>query len=93
MNTVNEIMNKWYDAMKKNNVAVQPKVSTILGTILSEYEITPKDAVRDVWKEFMNVTAGKFDIWYSTLSDEEKKSFNKRREVESAKSRKQILKG
>ena len=34
-----EIMNKWYSSLKKNDSTVEPKAATILGGILSEYDL------------------------------------------------------
>ena len=41
-----QIMNEWYKAMEKNKISVQPKASTMLGTILTALapEIVSKGA-------------------------------------------------
>ena len=38
---VADIMKQWYEAMDSNKVMVQPKASTLLGTILAKYKIGP----------------------------------------------------
>ena len=36
---VGQIMDEWYESMATNNVSVQPKASTLLGMILSKYDV------------------------------------------------------
>ena len=64
-----EIMNEWYTAMKKNNISVQPKASTILGTILSKHL---NNSEEDVFDRYMNTKAGEFESFWQSLSNEEK---------------------
>jgi hypothetical protein len=96
MDMTKEIMDKWYQAMEKNKISVQPKASTILGTVLSQYKIELKEEEKDIWSEFLTITGGQFAEWYESLSEEEKKIFHKQRE-KAKKSfhskRKQLLKG
>jgi len=80
MDMTKEIMNKWYEAMEKNKISVQPKASTILGTVLSQYKIEPKEEQKDIWSEFLTITGGQFAEWYDSLSKEEMKTFHKQRE-------------
>lgn len=65
---VAEIMEQWYNAMDKENVGVQPKCATILGTILAKYNII-ETASRDIWVEALTKTGGEFMAWYKSLSD------------------------
>ena len=94
---VAEIMNKWYHAMETNKVSVQPKASTILGTILSEYDISVNKTKRDIWAEAMTVKGGEFPAWYANLSNSEKSEYEKGRkrasELYDPRNKKQLLKG
>ena len=76
---VAEIMDKWYKAMEANKINVQPKVSTILGTILAGYKIDIDTDKRDVWAEYLTVTGGEFPTWFATLTPTERKEFEIRR--------------
>jgi hypothetical protein len=94
---VAEIMNKWYHAMEANKVAVQPKASTILGTILADYTISHGTPARDIWAEALQVKGGEFAGWYASLSKEEKLQYDAGRQKASEnfdpRDRKQLLKG
>jgi len=93
---VAEIMNKWYNAMEKNQVMVQPKASTILGTILADYDISVKNEKRDIWAEALTIKGGEFAAWHASLSKEEKIEYDKGRERASDTfdtRNKQLLKG
>jgi hypothetical protein len=79
MDTTKQIMNKWYSAMEVNNISVQPKAATILGTILSEYTISKKEEEKDLWSEFLTITGGQFKGWYESLSEEDLKLFHEQR--------------
>tara|TARA_B100001094_G_scaffold330761_1_gene396814 strand:+ start:146 stop:457 length:312 start_codon:yes stop_codon:yes gene_type:complete len=72
-----QIMKEWYDAMEKQNIAVQPKASTILGTILAKHLSDGED---DVFDRYMNTKAGEFDAFWKSLSNEEKAYVEKRRQ-------------
>ncbi len=72
---VADIMEQWYNAMDKENVGVQPKCVTLLGTILAKYNVTLKDAKRDVWAEAMTIKGGDFPTWYASLNELEKKEY------------------
>ena len=74
---VAQIMNEWYAAMKKNNISVQPKASTILGTILSKHL---NDSEEDVFDRYMNTKAGEYEAFWASLSNEEKIYVEKRRQ-------------
>ena len=80
MDYTKQIMNKWYEAMEANNISVQPKAATILGTVLSQYSITEKGEQKNIWDEFLNITGGQFSEWYEALSEEDKRIFHKQRE-------------
>jgi len=79
-----EIMNKWYEAMTKNNCSVQPKASTILGTILADYKIKVKKSSdfhgEEVWKTYMDTPAGEMHKWFKSLSKHEKQHIEARRQ-------------
>jgi hypothetical protein len=94
---VAEIMDKWYKAMEANKIAVQPKASTILGTILADYTISTEKKARDIWKEAMTIKGGEFPTWYATLSNSEKVEYEQGRqrasELYDPRYRKQLLKG
>jgi len=67
-----EIMNKWYSALKTNDSTVEPKAATILGSILSEYDLNPKDKAPDVFDTYMNTPAEKMNDFWGALSDSDK---------------------
>jgi hypothetical protein len=71
-----KIMNEWYKAMEKNNISVQPKASTILGTILAKH----LNSEEDVFDKYMNTKAGEFDAFWKSLSNDEKAYVEKRRQ-------------
>ena len=85
---VAEIMQKWYDTMEKANVQVQPKTSTMLGTILAEYDIRGTKSedqkpttMESVWTQYMNTKGGDFDDFWSSLSVKEKDYIETRRQA------------
>ena len=90
-------MDKWYKAMEANNISVQPKAATILGTVLAHYNINEKEPEKDIWNEFLTITGGQFKGWYESLSEEDKKTFHKQRNKAKksfyAKREKGLLKG
>jgi hypothetical protein len=94
---VADIMDKWYKAMEENKISVQPKASTILGTILADYTISTEPLARDIWAEYMTKTGGEFHAWWSTLSPAEKDEWSKKKEearnLYDNRSNKQLLKG
>jgi len=94
---VAEIIEKWLNAMDKENIGVQPKCITVLGTMLANYKITPKDGVKDVWQEALTIKGGEFADWYSGLSKDEKAEYARARAAASAKydnrENKKLLKG
>ena len=72
-----EIMNEWYAAMAKNKISVQPKASTILGTILSKHLNETKE---DVYDRYMNTKGGEFAAFWESLSNSEKAYCEERRQ-------------
>ena len=93
---VADIMQIWYDGMAKHGLLVQPKCSTLLATILSEYNIIPKHTIRDIWKEAMTINGGGFTEWYDSLDDDEKLQYEEGRQKASEmhdSRNKQLLKG
>ena len=72
-----QIMKEWYDAMDKHNISVQPKASTILGTILAKHLNEGKE---DVFDRYMNTKGGEFDAFWKSLSNDEKAYVEKRRQ-------------
>ena len=81
---VAEIMNKWYAAMAENNISVQPKASTILGTILADYKIKVKKGSdynsEDLWQTYMDTPAGEMHKFWKSLSKHEKRHIEARRQ-------------
>ena len=63
------IMKDWYNAMEKHNVSVQPKASTMLGTILNKH-LNPTE--EDVFDRYMNTKAGEHEAFWNSLSNDEK---------------------
>ena len=91
---VAEILDKWYSVMDENNISVQPKSATILGVILSEYDISLKSKPRDIWQEYLTTKGGEFESWYEGLSPAEKHELDlKKEKVKSTITTKQLLKG
>jgi len=78
---VSLIMEEWYSEMVKNNISVQPKASTILGTILAKHLSTGK---RDVWAEALLIKGGEFASWHASLSNQEKLEYDEGRKNASA---------
>lgn len=89
-----QIMNEWYTAMESNGISVQPKASTILGTILAKHLNNGK---RDIWAEALTIRGGEFAGWYASLSNSEKLEYEEGRINASAKhdprESKELLKG
>ena len=75
---VTQIMNEWYKAMEKNNISVQPKASTILGTILAKH-LT--DGEQDVFDQYMNTKAGEMESFWQSLSNAEKAYVEEQRQA------------
>ena len=74
-----QIIDEWYRLMEQNNVSVQPKASTILGTILAKYDISTKQQPRDIWKEALSLNGSELSTWYTTLTDVEKRQYEEGR--------------
>ena len=72
-----QIMKDWYEAMENNNISVQPKASTILGTILAKHLNSDEE---DVFDRYMNTKAGEFDAFWKSLSNDEKAYCEMRRQ-------------
>lgn len=94
---VADIMDKWYKAMENENVGVQPKCATMLGTVLSGYNIILNTSERDIWKEYLDVKGGDFSDWWKGLTKAEKSEWTKRKEeardLYDSRFNKQLLKG
>ena len=73
---VAKIMDEWYSLMSSNNVSVQPKASTLLGTILAKYDIQLKEDTRDIWDEYLTITGGQFKGWYDSLTEEQQNKWH-----------------
>tara|TARA_B100000424_G_C22625796_1_gene347335 strand:+ start:77 stop:484 length:408 start_codon:yes stop_codon:yes gene_type:complete len=71
------IMKDWYNAMEKHNVSVQPKASTMLGTILNKH-LNPTE--EDVFDRYMNTKAGELESFWQSLSNSEKAYVEQRRQ-------------
>jgi len=76
---VAQVMDEWYLAMASNNVSVQPKASTLLGMVLANYEMKPKDETRNLWDEFLSMPSNRFSSWYDALSEAQKKECDDQR--------------
>jgi|TARA_R100000541_G_scaffold41311_3_gene48761 hypothetical protein len=97
---VTQIMDEWYTAMGKNGISVQPKASTILGTVLAKH--MNDDKTEDAYTRYMNTPGGEFESFWSSLSKDEKtyvesmrakardKFYNSRNLVDDSK---ELLKG
>ena len=72
-----EIMKDWYYAMDQHGISVQPKASTILGTVLAKHL---NNAEEDVFDRYMNTKGGEFDAFWKSLSNDEKAYVEKRRQ-------------
>jgi hypothetical protein len=72
-----QIMKEWYDAMDRHGISVQPKASTILGTILAKHLNKEEE---DVFDRYMNTKGGEFDAFWKSLSNDEKAYVEKRRQ-------------
>jgi len=97
-NYVAKIMDEWYSSMATNNVSVQPKASTLLGTILAKYDIQQKEDTRDIWDEYLTITGGQFKGWYDSLTEEQREKWHDelksvRRTNSDTTSTKTLLKG
>jgi hypothetical protein len=90
---VAQIMDEWYSSMANNNVSVQPKASTLLGTILAKYDIQIKEETRDIWDEFQTITGGQFRGWYDSLSDEQRNEWHEQAKRARRYTNKTLLKG
>jgi len=73
---VAQIMDEWYAELGRNGCAVQPKASTILGTILAKHF----NSTEDVFDRYMNTKGGEFDSFWASLTNEEKSYVEKRRQ-------------
>jgi len=74
---ISDIMDTWYKAMEKENVGVQPKCATMLGTILTQYKIIPIEGYkRDIWAEALTKKGGEFMDWYKSLSESEQNEYH-----------------
>ena len=76
-----EIMKKWYSSLKKNDSTVEPKAATILGSILSEYDLTPKEKEPDVFDTYLNTTADKMNEFWNSLNDSQKQKLVEEQEA------------
>ena len=72
-----EIMKDWYNAMDQHGISVQPKASTILGTVLAKHLNNDEE---DVFDRYMNTKGGEFDAFWKSLSNDEKAYVEKRRQ-------------
>ena len=59
-------MKKWYSSLKKNDSTVEPKAATILGSILSEYDLTPIMEDTDWMDQFL---PGIIPDWILAIED------------------------
>ena len=90
---VARIMDEWYESMSTNNVSVQPKASTLLGMILSKYDVQLKQDTRDIWDEYLTITGGQFKGWYDSLTEEQREKWHEQAKQARKYSNKTLLKG
>ncbi len=90
---VAKIMDEWYSLMASNNVSVQPKASTLLGTILAKYDVQPKEDTRDIWDEYLTITGGQFKGWYDSLTEEQREKWHEQAKQARRSTNKTLLKG
>lgn len=88
-----EIIKKWYEALDQNHVQVAPKAGTILGTILSKYDISEKEPTRNIWDEYLTISGGDFHAWYEALSDKDRTDLEAARKQARVDSERHLLKG
>jgi len=92
------IMKDWYSAMEKHGISVQPKASTILGTVLAKHL---SDNEVDPFDRYMSTKAGELEVFWQSLSNAEKLYVEKRRQEmrdqyyaeRNLEDNKQLLKG
>ncbi len=79
---VADIMQEWYNAMENANVQVQPKTSTMLGQILTKYDIKPKSksSKEELFDQYMNTKGGEWESFWTGLSTDEKEYIESRRQ-------------
>ena len=90
---VGQIMDEWYESMATNNVSVQPKASTLLGMILSKYDVQLKQDTRDIWDEYLTITGGQFKGWYDSLTDKQREKWHEQIKQTRRSTNKTLLKG
>ena len=73
-----QIMNEWYAAMEKNKISVQPKASTILGTILAKHL---QDGEPDVFETYLKTSANEIASFLQSLSNSEKAYIEEQRQA------------
>ena len=73
-----QIMNEWYKAMEKNKISVQPKASTILGTILAKHL---NEGDPDVFETYLKTSANEIADFLQSLSNSEKAYIEEQRQA------------
>jgi|TARA_R110000782_G_scaffold204123_1_gene292657 hypothetical protein len=74
-----QVVDEWYRVMGKNNISVQPKAATILGTILAKYDLSIKKETRDIWEESLTIKGSELTDWYNNLSNTDKMKYEESR--------------
>jgi len=74
-----QIIDEWYSVMAQNNISVQPKAATILGTILAKYDLSIKKETRDIWEESLTIKGSELTDWYNNLSNTDKMKYEESR--------------
>ena len=88
---VAQIMSEWYQELARYGCQVQPKASTILGTILAKHL---SSETRDIWAEALTVKGGEFASWYASLTNDEKLQYEEGRKKASLEhDPRELLKG
>ena len=73
-----QIMKEWYDAMDRHGISVQPKASTILGTILAKHL---NEGDPDVFETYLKTSANEIAEFLQSLSNSEKAYIEEQRQA------------
>jgi hypothetical protein len=71
------IIKEWYEAMDVMSVHVPAIATTMLHSILDEYEIYP--STQDVWQQFLRLDIDDVAVFYASLSEEDKSIIDRNR--------------
>ena len=89
-----QIISEWYDALEAYNVKVPPLATTLLQSVLLEFNLRRQD--RDIWQDFLTKNLDELYQWYMTLNDDERAIVDRGRAEswrQAQKSKREILQG